>query len=84
MGIAMVSREKRVNLCIARGCFGAIISIKIGNKFIETVISGHGGILSDGKSERVRLHTLDFQIVVKLNCRVKWKLVMLRYDQKCL
>ena len=84
MGIAMVSREKRVNLYIARGCFGAIISIKIGKKFIETVISGHDGILSDGKSERVRLHTLDFQIVVKLNCRVKWKLVMLRYVQKCL
>ena len=84
MGTTMVSGEKRVNLCITRGCFGAIISIKIGNKLVETVISGHGGILSDGKSERVRLHSLDFQIVVKLNCRVKWKLVMLRYDQKCL
>ena len=29
LGIAMFSREKRVNLCIARGCFGAIISMKI-------------------------------------------------------
>ena len=29
MGITMVSREKRANLCIARGNFGAIMSMKI-------------------------------------------------------
>ena len=37
MGITMISGEKRANLCIARGHFGAIISMKIANKLFLPV-----------------------------------------------